>query len=92
MAHVELTPHLKTLFPALSEGTLTIEADTVLALIDELEVRYPGIKFYLCDERGRLRRHVNVFIDGELIIDRPRLSDRLAATSSVFIAQALTGG
>lgn len=92
MARVELTSHLKTLFPALGPGDLTIEADTVFALIDELDAQHPGIKFYLCDEMGRLRRHVNIFIDGELIIDRPRLSDRLEATSSVFIVQALTGG
>lgn len=92
MARVELTSHLRTLFPALSENPLLIEADTVSSLIEKLEAQNPGIAFYLCDELGRLRRHVNIFVDGEMIIDRPQLSDRLKNTSLVFVAQALTGG
>lgn len=92
MAHVEFTAHLSDLFPTLGKEPLHIEATSVAALIDALEARQPGISFYLCDELGRLRRHVNIFVNGEMVIDRPRLSDRLESSSSVFIAQALTGG
>lgn len=92
MARVETTAHLKTLFPSLAEEPLDFDADTVASLIQMLEERFPGVAFYLCDELGRLRRHVNVFVDGEMIIDRPQLSDRLHSKSVVFVAQALTGG
>jgi len=92
MARVEMTAHLKTLFPALAQEPLVIDADTVASLVQILEQRTPGIAFYLCDELGRLRRHVNIFVDGEMIIDRPKLSDRLKRESVVFVAQALTGG
>lgn len=92
VASVEFTANLRSLFPTLGSEPLHIHADTVSALVQELERRQPGIAFYLCDERGRLRRHVNVFVNGEMIIDRPRLSDRLHADSNVFIAQALSGG
>ncbi|MFO7179758.1 MAG: MoaD/ThiS family protein [Pseudomonadota bacterium] len=92
MAVVEWTAHLKTLFPVLGSGPASIEAGTVAAVIAELERRAPGIAFYICDELGRLRRHVNIFVDGEMIVDRRALGDRLGEGSRVFIAQALSGG
>lgn len=92
MAVVEWTAHLKTLFPVLGGGPLSFPAATVAEVIAELERRAPGIAFYVCDELGRLRRHVNVFVDGEMIVDRRALSDRLGERSRVFIAQALSGG
>lgn len=92
MAKVELTAHLRTLFPQLARGSLEIEASTVAELVAELDRIAPGVAFYICDERGRLRRHVNIFVDGEMVIDRPKLSDRLGPQSQVFVAQALSGG
>lgn len=52
----------------------------------------PGFAFYICDERGRLRRHVNIFVEEERIADRQRLTDRVEPNSRVFILQALSGG
>ena len=52
----------------------------------------PGFAFYVCDELGRLRRHVNIFVEDVSIGDRQRLSDPVAPTSRVFIMQALSGG
>lgn len=61
-------------------------------VVAALEQLAPGVAFYICDERGRLRRHVNIFVDNEMLIDRRALSDQLMADSRVFIAQALSGG
>ena len=47
---------------------------------------------YVLDEQGRLRQHVAVFIGGELIRDRTRLSDTVAANQDIFVMQALSGG
>ena len=92
MARVELSPHLPALFPQLGRGPLSIEAATVAEVIARLEQLAPGVAFYICDERGRLRQHVNVFVRGEMIVDRRTLSDPLGDDTSVFIAQALSGG
>ena len=43
-------------------------------------------------EQGRLRQHVAVFVGGELIRDRVRLSDTVAASQDIFVMQALSGG
>ncbi len=92
MARVELTAHLSAFFPQLEGRQLMLEAGTVADIIDQLEKVAPGIAFYLCDEARRLRKHVNVFVDGEIIADRRSLSDEVADDSCVFIAQALSGG
>jgi len=49
---------------------LTKDKDTVQAagatiqdIIESLEKQYPGLKERLCDERGELRRFVNVYLN-----------------------------
>ena len=90
MAQVTFTPHLKRFFPDLAETY--IEAATVREVIDALERRFPGFASYVVDEAGRLRRHVNVFVDDEMIYDRDTLSDAVRPKTRVFIVQALSGG
>ena len=77
MARVELTRHLYTFFPALEERDLVVDASTVADAVRELDKIAPGFAFYVCDERGRLRRHVNIFVEEDRIADRQRLTDPL---------------
>lgn len=92
MAKVEITRHLFAFFPDLEGQDLQVEASTVAEVVGAMDALAPGIAFYICDERGRLRRHVNVFVDGQMISDRGKLSDRVGPDSSVLIMQALSGG
>ena len=92
MAKVELTKHLYQFFPDLADKDIVVEASTIADVVRALEALAPGIAFYVCDERGRLRQHVNVFIGEEPIVDRRDLSDRVEPSSRVFIMQALSGG
>lgn len=92
MARVELTKHLFQFFPDLAERDILVEGTTVAEVVRALEAIAPGIEFYLCDERGRLRQHVNVFIGENAVIDRRELSDRVEPDSRVFVMQALSGG
>ena len=52
----------------------------------------PRLRGYVVDERGALRKHMSVFVDGELIKDRLRLSDPVSESSEVYVMQALSGG
>ena len=90
MAQVRFTRHLVQFFPDLKPGE--IEGATVAELVAALNAKHPGIRQYILDETGRLRRHVNIFVGDEPIGDRITLSDPLSPDSSVFILQALSGG
>jgi molybdopterin synthase sulfur carrier subunit len=91
VATVELTRHLVQFFPQLADD-LTVEGTTVAEVIAAVERVAPGFAFYVCDERGRLRRHVNVFVDGLSVGDRAKLTDPVGPSSQVMIMQALSGG
>lgn len=92
MARVELTRHLFQFFPDLEGETLDVEGSTVREVIDGMEARAPGFAFYVCDERGRLRQHVNVFVGRERVRDRATLTDAVPPGEQVHILQALSGG
>lgn len=92
MAKVELTRHLYAIFPHLEGQELVVEGATVAEVVGAMDKLAPGFAFYVCDERGRLRLHVNIFIGQERVADRARLTDPVEADSRVTIMQALSGG
>jgi MoaD family protein len=69
-----------------------VEASNVQGVIDALEGKYKGVKSRLCDEDGRLRSYVRVFVNGE---DARGLGDAKAPLKpgdSVSIVPAIAGG
>jgi len=92
MPTVELTSHLHQFFPALRGKDLSVEASTVAEAVEAMEALAPGFAFYVCDEAGRLRQHVNIFVGSERIRDRVTLRDPLDPDARVLILQALSGG
>ena len=50
------------------------------------------LRTYVLDEQGRVRKHVNIYLDGSLIRDRLRLSDPVGPGSEIYVLQALSGG
>jgi sulfur-carrier protein len=92
MVKVELTSHLFTFFPELKGKELWVDAHSAAEVVAELEKMAPGLAGYICDERGSLRTHVNIFVGDERVVDRRRLGDPVKDGAKVFIMQALSGG
>ena len=90
MVKVTFTSALKQFFPDLSAQEL--EGASIKEVIMSIESIYPGMQDYLLEEDGSLRRHVNIFVRGEMMVDRHRLSDTLTDGDEVLIFQALSGG
>lgn len=61
---------------------------TVLELLRELESRYPDLRGWIVDERGLIRRHINVFVGGE----RGNEQTALGSGDRVEVLPAITGG
>jgi hypothetical protein len=47
---------------------------------------------YVLDEQGKIRQHMVVFIDGEMVRDRDKLSDPVQPASVIDVIQSLSGG
>ena len=62
---------------------------TLGAVLDDLDRQFPGLRFRVVDEQGRLRKHVNIWLDGERVRD---LTTPLDGVAEVVIMQALSGG
>jgi molybdopterin converting factor small subunit len=63
--------------------------DTLGEVLADLDRQFPGIRFRVVDEQSNLRKHVNVWLDGERCRD---LSTPLDGIDEVVIMQALSGG
>jgi len=89
MAEVKFTQNLQR---HLSAPPVAVSAETVRDALDRVFERNPKLRGYVLDDQDRLRKHVVVFVNGELIEDRARLSDPLEESSEIFVMQALSGG
>ena len=90
MAKVSFTYALKRFFPGIE--TSNVKGGTVRDILSALEEDYPGLSSYIVDDQGRLRQHVNVFVNNELIADRETLTDNVGDADEVYFMQALSGG
>jgi molybdopterin converting factor small subunit len=60
----------------------------VVELLRTLELRHPEVSGWILDERGLIRRHINVFVNGE----RGDRTTAVASTDRVEVLPAITGG
>ena len=73
-------------------STFVVSGDTVRGALEQVFVASPTLRGYVLDDQGRLRRHVTVFVDAQLVADRDGLTDAVRADSEIYVTQALSGG
>ena len=69
-----------------------VPASTLRDALDAAFLAAPALRGYVLDEQGAVRKHVAVFVNGEMIASRSELGQPLAAGDRVMVIQALTGG
>ena len=74
-----------------TSGIREVAADgaTLDGVLIDLDRQYPGIRFRMIDEQGRVRPHIKLFVNREIQRD---ISVAVAASSEVLIITALSGG
>lgn len=89
MPTIHLTRHLRQIAPV---DAVAVTAETLGAALDAYFAMAPRVRSYILDDQGRLRRHVAIFIDGELLTDKSDLGRRVTPASEIYVMQALSGG
>ncbi len=84
---VFLPAALLRLFPE-AEAVVEMNARTVDDVLHQLELRWPGMRDRLADTTPAIRRHLNIFVDG----DRANLDTRLDDGTEVVVLTAMSGG
>jgi sulfur carrier protein ThiS len=74
------------------EVALDIAGSTIAEALERLFALHPVLRGYVVDERGALRRHVAVFVDGTAIHHNSNLQQALGEHAEVHVMQALSGG
>lgn len=69
-----------------------VEVGDISSMIAALEAKHPGLKDRLCDENGKLRRFVNVYINEEDIRFMDGENTKIAEGDQVSIVPAIAGG
>lgn len=89
MPRVVFTPNLER---HVSAAPAEVDGGSVREVLDRVFEDNPRLRGYVLDDQGRLRKHVVVFVNGEMIADRVTLQDGLVQHDEVFVMQALSGG
>ncbi|WP_425386793.1 MoaD/ThiS family protein [Cyanobium gracile] len=74
------------------EASVSLEATSIDGLLQALEGRYPGIQARLCDENGKLRRFLNLYVNSEDIRFLDNQATVLSDGDEVSIVPAVAGG
>jgi molybdopterin synthase sulfur carrier subunit len=62
---------------------------TLGELATDLDQKYPGMRFRVIDEQGRIRPHIKFFVNG---VQKRSLAESLSESDEVMIVCALSGG
>jgi hypothetical protein len=89
MAQVHFTSWLREIVP---DGPLSADGATVSdALTAVFDVR-PHVRGYVLDDRGTIRKHVCIFVDGARLPRETTLNHPIKPDSQIYGMQALSGG
>ncbi len=64
----------------------------VRSMVEDLDRKFPGIKDRICDETGKIRRFVNVYVNGDDIRFLQNLETALKEGDNISIVPAIAGG
>ncbi|HUH01085.1 MAG TPA: MoaD/ThiS family protein [Kofleriaceae bacterium] len=88
------TVRIPTPLRKLTDGKEEVSAAgaTIGELITDLDANFPGIKARICDDKGQVRRFVNIFANDEDIRFLQNLDTPVKDTDEVSIVPAIAGG
>src|SRR5579859_3157099 len=74
------------------QAEVAVEGQTITEMIDNLGKNHKGLKERLCDENGKIRRFVNIYLNEEDIRFLQGEATVLKAGDQVSIVPAIAGG
>ena len=74
-----------------TQGAQSVAAQgaTVAHVLADLDQRFPGMRFRMIDEQGRIRQHIRIFINTSGVED---LSQPVSSGDVIHLICALSGG
>jgi sulfur-carrier protein len=89
MPTVSFTSALRRFLPV---PATQVEGMTVGEALAAVFATQPALRGYVLDDQGVVRRHVAVYVNGESVHDRVRMTDPVGMHDEIYVFQALSGG
>src|SRR4030042_2772693 len=71
---------------------VSAQGNNVKAIVEDLEKNFPGMKERICDETGKIRRFVNIYVNEEDVRFLKQDNTSLKDGDEVSIIPAIAGG
>jgi len=75
-----------------NQAEVEVEGKNIREILDALEEKFPGIKERICDENGKVRKFVNLFVNDEDARFLQGEETELKDGDSLSIVPAIAGG
>ena len=75
-----------------NQSEIRVDGSTVAEAVEAVIARYPALKFHLLDSNGNLRRHFNLFLNGEHIRDLNGMETPLKENDQLIVMASAAGG
>ncbi|MCL4527925.1 MAG: MoaD/ThiS family protein [Chloroflexi bacterium] len=75
-----------------NQPEVVVRGATVLDALQDAVSQYPDLKFHVFDSEGKLRRHINVFVNGTNVRDLKGLKTRLKGQDRITLLASISGG
>ena len=75
-----------------SQQEVEVEGANIKELIENLELKFPGIKERICDENGQIRKFINIYVNEEDIRFLQQDKTSIKDGDEVSIIPAIAGG
>ncbi len=91
---MSVSVRIPTILRTYTNGDSEVSADgvTLAAVLDSLEQSYPGIKGRIVDERGAIRRFVNVYVGNDDVRFLDALDTSTPEGAQISVIPAVAGG
>ena len=74
------------------KAELSVAGQTVSQTLVELQRQHPQLYVCICDEAGQVRRHINLFLNDNLLVVPDALDQQLSSGDTLSVFQAVSGG
>lgn len=73
-------------------GEVTASGTSIIEVINDLESRHPGMRDRLLDDKGEIRRFVNIYLNGDDVRFLDQLKSAVKDGDDISIVPAIAGG
>lgn len=85
------TVHVASPLRSYTQGAASVSAagNNLQEVLADLEQRFPGMRFRMIDEQGRIRQHIRLFVNTKMALE---LATPVTSGATVHLICALSGG